>query len=131
MKWHHTSSKYILLVLLASNIACANDNVAKAEAVKSQVRIDNLIKEIDNIIGKAKCNDDSQCSYIDVGYKPCGGPAGYKIYSSKDTDIPLLFKKAKEHVMLSREFYIASGLISDCSVVMPPVVKCNTKCISE
>jgi len=129
MKWHYKSSKYILLALLMSSILCASNNKTIAEEL--QIKLESVLKEIDTLIGEAKCDNDNQCGYIEIGRKPCGGPAGHKIYSSNNTELPLLFEASKDHAKLSKEYNIITGLVSDCSVVMPPIVKCNIKCVSE
>jgi len=83
-----------------------------------------LRAEILRVIGNAPCRSDSQCRVIALGSKPCGGPEGYATWSTAGTD-------ARELEALAARFKEARqarnqrlGLVSDCSVVPEPPVRC-------
>jgi len=90
-----------------------------------------LLRQIDLVVGDAKCKNDQQCGSIEIGSKPCGGPSGYKVYSSFATDTALLFNLSKQHVQLSREINNRNAIISNCMMEMPPSVKCKNICTIE
>jgi len=121
----------LLVIFLASIVSCAANNDATKTVENLLGEIAALDLEIDTIIGAALCEDNSQCGYVEIGHKACGGPAGFKIYSFLNTDTTLLIEKSQKHVSLSKNYNELTGLDSDCSIEQPPIVICNIKCISE
>jgi len=131
MKLNCRHSIYLFLALLIISITCVGGENDNSRINEIKIKLESISKEIESLIGEAKCDNDNQCSYIEIGQKPCGGPAGHKIYSSKVTDTTKLLKASQEHIKLSNEFNMITGLASDCSVEVPPTVVCNNKCVSK
>lgn len=55
-------------------------------AVEQDKTIEQVADEIDELIGNAEADSAEQCAIMPIGVKPAGGPWGYLVYSSKDTD---------------------------------------------
>lgn len=82
-------------------------------------------KEILLVVGEPQCSDTTDCRYIGLGAKPCGGPSRYLIYSIATVDSLNLARRVAEfnefNAMLNRLY----GLRSDCSVPNKPNMGCR------
>ena len=78
--------------------------------------------EIQALIGDAKASDVQQCRRVAFGYKACGGPASYLIYSVQGLDETLLLKKVSEYNALDQAEAQRTGLMSNCAMVLEPSV---------
>ena len=78
--------------------------------------------EIQALIGEAKASDVQQCRRVAFGYKACGGPASYLIYSVQGLDETLLLKKVAEYNALDQAEAKRTGLMSNCAMVLEPSV---------
>ncbi len=78
--------------------------------------------EIKTMVGEAKASEVQQCRKVAFGYKACGGPASYLIYSVEGLDEALLLKKVSEYNALSKAETLRLGLVSDCAIVPEPGV---------
>jgi len=78
--------------------------------------------EIKTMIGDAKASDVQQCRKVAFGYKACGGPASYLIYSVQGMDEALLLQKVSEYNALAKAEAQRLGLMSDCAMVLEPSV---------
>lgn len=76
------------------------------------------------MIGDAACRDDSQCRVMPLGAKPCGGPEAYVAYSTARTDERQLEALASRYREARSARNQRLGLVSDCSVVPEPAVRC-------
>lgn len=76
--------------------------------------------EIKSMIGEAKATELQQCRKVAFGYKACGGPSSYLIYSVAGLDEALLLQKVAEYNALEQAESLRLGLISDCAVVSEP-----------
>ncbi|MFV1985080.1 MAG: hypothetical protein ACC657_16145, partial [Thiohalomonadales bacterium] len=83
---------------------------------------------IDKLIGDAKCETNSQCTSIPLGHRSCGGPSGYIVYSTLNTNKNKLIKLSEIHMELSRKF---SRGLSICIYESPPNVICKKKCVRK
>lgn len=78
--------------------------------------------DIKTMIGDAKASDVQQCRKVAFGYKACGGPASYLIYSVQGLDEAELLQKVAEYNALAQAEAKRLGLMSDCSMVLEPGV---------
>lgn len=78
--------------------------------------------EIKTIIGDAKASDVQQCRKVAFGYKACGGPSSYLIYSVQGVDEAALLEKVQQYNALAEAETNRLGLMSDCSMVLEPSV---------
>jgi hypothetical protein len=86
----------------------------------SDTQAQMLVKkqQILDLIQNASC-DDSGCSSIAFGTKPCGGPWEYLIYSNT-IDADLLTAWVNEYNALNELWNAQTNAVSDCAMVMPP-----------
>lgn len=96
------------------SLAVANQN--------SRAELTQRYAEIKALIGEAKASDVQQCRKVAFGYKACGGPASYLIYSVAGLDEAVLLKKVAEYNALDEAETHRLGLISDCAMVTEPGV---------
>jgi hypothetical protein len=88
----------------------------------SSAELTQRYAEIKTLIGEAKASEVQQCRKVAFGYKACGGPASYLIYSVVGLDEALLLKKVSEYNALDEAETRRLGLMSDCAMVTEPGV---------
>lgn len=89
-----------------------------------------LRAHIDAEIGSAACNSDAQCRLLPLGAKACGGPEGWKAWSSSTGQPQRLRAWADELAALQRQRIQAQGLMSNCRYEAEPGVGCvNQRCV--
>ena len=71
-------------------------------------------------IGESRAENVSQCKLVAVGAKPCGGPTGYAVYSTLQTDENKLLKLVRELNDLSRKYNEEAQVDSTCVITPPP-----------
>lgn len=89
----------------------------------SRAELQRRHAEIKALIGEAKASDVQQCRKVAFGYKACGGPESYLIYSVEGLDEAALLQKVSEYNALSEAETHRLGLISDCSMALEPSVR--------
>ncbi len=108
---------------LASNpeepvMAASEDKVVQA----SDAELATRLAEIKAMIGAAAADHSAQCKVVGVGQKPCGGPAFYLPYSTKDVDEAKLLSQIEAYNQLAKAHNQRSGMMSDCAIVPVPQV---------
>jgi hypothetical protein len=58
-----------------------------------------------------------------VGRKACGGPREYRVYSADSREAARIRALAAEYTALDSLRNVRLGLVSDCALVEPPVVR--------
>lgn len=120
------SAKLAFVFLLLLFIACdkqrtREDDFAKLADMKQTILI---------VAGAASANDSTDCRYVGLGSKPCGGPWEYLVYSIVDTDTLLLLELVGKYNTFEDELNRKYGRVSDCSITPPPVVGLvNGRCV--
>ncbi|MGE0353848.1 MAG: hypothetical protein AB7Q69_11450 [Gemmatimonadales bacterium] len=94
-----------------------------AAAAADSTELARLRAEVTAAIGDPVCTDVSQCRAIAFGAKPCGGPREYLVYSMANADSLRLDSLVSRYNAVDREMNQSGGMVSDCSVVMPPVLE--------
>jgi len=105
------------IALLAIVFSCTNNSNPTQE--EDLNKLNNLKEKVEQLIASGKCTEDTNCSYIAFGSKPCGGPWSYLVYSS-NIDSDLLISKVNNYNQLENEYNLKWGIISDCSTPAPP-----------
>lgn len=84
-----------------------------------------------SLAASASCSSNSQCEYVALGSKPCGGPWSYLAYPST-MDTRLLLDQVTIYNLKESQYNEKWGIISDCALVNPPIrVDCvNNKCVA-
>ncbi len=115
------------IALLAIVFGCTNNTESSKENDLAELTV--LQEEIELLIDSGICSENSDCDYIAFGSKACGGPKSYLVFSTS-IDVTLLQQKAAIYNALENAYNQKWGIISDCSVPMPPIdVTCVTgKC---
>lgn len=82
-----------------------------------------LRREALALIGDAQADENSQCRVAAFGHKPCGGPASYVAYSTKEgKEVDILRKIAAYNAAAEAE-NLRLGRMSDCAIVPEPAVE--------
>jgi len=115
------------IVLLTIVFGCTSTTELGKE--DDLAELNNLKEEIELLVNSGVCSENSDCDSIAFGSKACGGPKAYLAFSSS-INVELLQQKVANYNALETAFNQKWGIISDCSVVMPPTsVQCiNGKC---
>jgi len=82
--------------------------------------VNRLEREARALAVTSGCSDATQCRSAPVGAKSCGGPRYYLPYCPLSTDSVALYRKLAELATAEREYNRKSGMMSNCSVEMPP-----------
>jgi hypothetical protein len=119
------------MALVAASAACRSDDSVGAAhgpaAVQAptpesladvEARLDGMLK------AASRCTSDAECRTVPVGGKACGGPTGYRAYSTKGADPAAVEALAqKEHELAMAEAR-ASGRVSNCMILADPGAAC-------
>ena len=102
-------------------MAASEDKVA-TDLKTSDAELATRLAEIKAMIGAAAADHSAQCKIVGVGQKPCGGPAFYLPYSTKDVDEAKLLSQIEAYNQLAKAHNERSGMMSDCAIVPVPQV---------
>ncbi len=105
------------IALLAIVFGCTNNSESSKE--DDLAALTSLQEEIELLIDAGVCSENSDCDYLAFGSKACGGPKAYLVFSTA-IDVALLQQKVATYNALENAFNKKWGIISDCSVVLPP-----------
>ena len=112
------------IVLLTIVFGCTSTTELGKE--DDLAELNNLKEEIELLVNSGVCSENSDCDSIAFGSKACGGPKAYLAFSSS-INVELLQQKVVTYNALETAFNQKWGIISDCSVPIPPV---NVTCIA-
>ncbi len=102
------------LLIMTMNYSCDDLTVGGWD------HLDRMHAEILEKTEAADCNDSTQCRYIALGSKPCGGPWEYLVYCRAEVDSVLLTELVHEYNQYEDELNHKYGRSSDCSVPQEP-----------
>jgi len=83
-------------------------------------RLEEMQVDILALVGEANCSDSTQCRYIALRPKPCGGPWEFLVYCSSEVDSVRLVELVNEYNQFEEELNNKYGRTSDCSVPPEP-----------
>jgi hypothetical protein len=125
--------KFILIfAVLATLISCIDfDNNQNNTQEEELTELRNHKNYILSLVENASCSENSQCEFIALGSKPCGGPWSYIVYPST-IDTKLLLEQVVIYNLKEQQYNQKWNVISDCMFVMPPKrADCiNNKCVA-
>ncbi len=98
---------------------------AENEVLKLKTDLAKLQQTIDSLNANLSCRQDSDCVAVAIGSKACGGPAKYLVSSNQNKYLPEIQEKAKQSIELEDRLNHAARIISTCSYVAEPEVKCS------
>lgn len=91
--------------------------------------IEDIAREIDKEVGDAPANRVAVCKIMPIGSKPCGGPWGFLVYSSKHSDEEKLSALVGIYDELDEKRNSEENRISTCEAAGPPPLEIkNGKC---
>lgn len=114
---------------LVEAIDPVKDPIAAVKAKEKQMSVtadqdvEALRREALALIGDASADDNSQCRVTGFGHKPCGGPARYIAYSTKDGNEAEILAKIAAYNTAAEAENMRLGRMSDCAVVPKPNVE--------
>jgi len=86
-----------------------------------------LMDKVTSTIGDAACDQPDQCRVIAIGNKPCGGPSGYRAWSTQGTDAAALQAAVLAQAAAEQRANAASGMRSTCNIVPVPTASCRPR----
>jgi hypothetical protein len=98
---------------------------ASADHASVQARLDSTLD------GASACTVDTECHSVAVGAKACGGPTGYRAYSSKTVSTTSVEALAQQERDLAAQAARDSHQVSPCFVLADPGARCQqNKCVT-
>ena len=81
--------------------------------------------------GASACTVDTDCHSVAVGAKACGGPTGYRAYSSKTVTTASVDALAQQERDLAAQAARDSHQVSPCFMLADPGARCQqNKCVT-
>ena len=116
------------ILLVATGCSSNNNDTTTYENELTDLSL--LKAEIETLANASVCNEASECKFIALGSKPCGGPWSYLIYTTS-IDVEKLEAAVKDYNQKEAAFNIKWGIASDCSFALQPTsINCeNNTCI--
>ena len=108
---------FILFSFLLQSWQCSRDSIYSQTKIITSDELKIKKQAIINYISSFNCT--TGCNYIALGSKPCGGPWEYIAYPSNVNET-ILTEMVKDYNQMEYNYNVQNGLISDCSMVMPP-----------
>lgn len=86
---------------------------------EDQKKIAAMYAELQQLSESVACINADEWYFTGIGSKACGGVNSYIAYSSKIDTVSFL-SKAEKYTSAMADFNKKWGIISDCSLVLPP-----------
>ena len=125
--------------LVASAPAVAAARVPPPPAIQPVVAAGNTSADLKSVdaqlettLSKASaCTADTECHSVAVGAKACGGPTGYRAYSSKTVSPASVDALAQHERDLAAQAARESHEVSTCFMLADPGARCQqNKCVT-
>lgn len=84
------------------------------------MNIEEVAILIDNYVGNANAEQLSQCDIVPIGAKPCGGPWGYLVFSTQNSNKSVLINYANRYTELDSIRNIEEDRGSTCDITPVP-----------
>ncbi|MDY0748839.1 hypothetical protein SNE35_30350 [Paucibacter sp. R3-3] len=114
-----TRLSLLLLALVGASVAACAAPPPPSSA--------ELADKVSATIGDAACDQSDQCRVIAVGSKPCGGPSGYRAWSTQGSDANALQAAVLAQSTAEQREHAASGMRSTCNIVPVPTASCRPR----
>jgi hypothetical protein len=85
----------------------------------------DLDKQIQTLISDKSCTNIQDCAYKAYGYKHCGGPSSYLIYSKKTVSEAELLQKVDSYNSIIEKCVKDSKMSGTCDTPMVPNLSCD------
>jgi hypothetical protein len=103
-----------LLFVLLQSFQCDEEDNRSTPEILAQKKQEILL-----YIDSFSCANATDCLYIALGAKPCGGPREYLVYPNT-VDQTTLEILVTEYYEMDNQYNMQTGAVSDCMVVSPP-----------
>ncbi|MCZ8073855.1 MAG: hypothetical protein O9341_06955 [Paucibacter sp.] len=114
------------LALLAGACSSAPASHTASNKAANTPESQRLLKSLETEIGEARCSSDAQCHSLAVGAKACGGPEGYRAWSSQHNgDGKKLQALADQQAAARRAEQSQGGMMSNCAIEPEPGARCQ------
>ncbi|WP_144395448.1 hypothetical protein [Pleionea sediminis] len=129
-------STVIALIFSATLVACENststadepqsDSKTESKTTKAtKLPTPELIEQIVGLAKDVSCESVSECSFIGIGARPCGGPDKYLIYSKVNIDQVKLTALVDDYNERKREYIKSQMQVGVCLVAPEPELECK------
>ena len=109
---------FILSLILLSS--CREFFGLDKSDAENDMTLEEVARAIDSEVGNADATNLSQCKAIPIGDKPCGGPCGYLVYSSQESNEATLQSLVEKYNELDRIRNEEEGRMSTCDFATEP-----------
>lgn len=106
----------------AVNPATTDSNGGSMHNPDQSTELSQLYQQIQQMVGKAEATELAQCRKVGIGYRSCGGPNSYLVYSVLGLDEATLLQKVSRYNALSQAESERLGLMSTCQVIAEPAI---------
>lgn len=65
----------------------------------------------------------TECQLLPLGHAPCGGPAFYHVYASRNSEVERLLDLSTQHQTLAQELNRANEVTGICMITPEPVIE--------
>ncbi len=105
-----------------ANPATTGSNGGSMHNPDQSTELNQLYQQIQQMVGKAEATELAQCRKVGIGYRSCGGPNSYLVYSVLGLDEATLLQKVSRYNALSQAESERLGLMSTCQVIAEPAI---------
>lgn len=106
----------------AASPATTSNNGGSMNSQNASAELRQLYQDIQQMVGKAEATELAQCRKVGLGYRSCGGPDSYLVYSVLGLDEATLLQKVSRYNALSQAESERLGLMSTCQVIAEPAI---------
>ncbi len=106
----------------AANPVTTDSNGGSMHSPEQSAELSQLYQDIQQMVGKAEATELAQCRKVGIGYRSCGGPNSYLVYSVLGLDEATLLQKVSRYNALSQAESERLGLMSTCQVIAEPAI---------
>jgi hypothetical protein len=85
---------------------------------------DAALARVEALIGEPTCHADAQCRTVAMGARACGGPVGYRAWSTTVTDAAALTEASQRERDLALQVEREAGRMSICLFLADPGAQC-------
>ncbi|GAA3631625.1 hypothetical protein [Flavivirga jejuensis] len=116
------------ILLVAPGCTSSDNDTPTYESELSELSL--LKAEIETLASTSVCNETSECKFIALGSKPCGGPWTYLTYTTS-INVEQLQAIVKEYNQKEAVFNTKWDIPSDCALTLQPTsINCeNNDCV--
>lgn len=109
---------------------CPENALCLQPIAQLQIELDSMKTAILSLAKYDSCSQDTECQFIGLGSKPCGGPWEYLIFSTS-ADTASLIPLVNAYNQKEEELNQRTARGSDCSIAIPPdSVICENGCVA-